>query len=661
MQPQHIHRAMQEAVGHHQAGRFADAEKIYRMVLQHDSRNAEAMQLLGLVEHQNGRHQAAVDLIRKAITIRPRPEFFVNLAQAERALGHVNEALDACQRAVQMAPNIPEAWNNLGALLKDLNRPAEAVTALERAISLRPTYAAALSNLGNARAQLDQAQEAEAALRRAISIDPNYAEAYTNLAHLLTRIGRLDEAVQLCSRAIQLKPNLVAAYANLGTALQLQGRLEEGNEIYRRGAALDPSHALMQQNLLGGFNHSTRASPQQSLEAHRTWAKRFAAPKAPPAPFTNDRDPNRRLRIGYVSPDLKCHSVAYFLEPILEHHDRNAFEITAYSNTESADEVTQRLKSRCDRWRDILTVSDDAAAEMIRKDQIDILIDLAGHTTGNRLPLFGREPAPVQVTYLGYPNTTGVEQIDYRITDDLCDPIGLTDAHHSEKLLRVSAPFITYRPPENAPDLVDPPAMRTGFVTFGSFNKAAKAGVETIALWAKVLAAVPRSRLMLKSRGLGDRGSRQRLINGFASHGIAAERLELVEANLSLREHLAAYGEVDIALDTFPYHGTTTTCEALWMGVPVISRIGQTHVSRVGLTLLAAVGLQALTASDDEGYVQAATRLAADVPRITELRRGLRARMETSPLLDSVRLTKSLEQTLWQAFASWCGDNGIGH
>lgn len=649
-------QAMRQAVALHQAGRLAEADAIYRRVLEVEPRNPDALQLLGLLHHQAGRNELAVEMIAKAIQLRPAPEFFVNLSQAYRALGKMRESLEACRRAVQMAPSLPEAWNNLGSALKDAGEVREAADAYRRAIQLRPGYAVAHNNLGNALGALDDAVGAEASLVQAIRLDPSYAEAYSNLGHLLTGLGRLDEAVSLCQRALQIRPNLVAAYMNLGTALHLQGRFDEGNAAFARGAQLDPNHARLHENLLSGFNYTTRWTPQQALDAHVTWAQRFAESAKPPAAFAIDRNPSRKLRIGYVSPDFKRHSVAYFLEPILQHHDRGRFEVTGYSSTDIADAVTERLKARCDRWRDIAGMSDAAAAELVRQDAIDVLIDLAGHTTGNRLGLFGLRPAPVQVTYLGYPSTTGLSTIDYRITDGLCDPPGLTEAFHSERLLRIDPPFICYRPPEDAPPVADPPALRNGFVTFGSFNKIAKAGPETIELWAKVLRATPTSRLLLKSRGLSSEGSRRRLLDSFARHSIDAARIELVEGDQPLASHLAMYGRLDVALDTFPYHGTTTTCEALWMGVPVISLAGQTHVARVGASLLSAVGRPEWVAASGADFVAAAQSWAADADGLARTRQTVRKEVARSPLCDGPRLTRALEAAYTKAFASWAGD-----
>jgi predicted O-linked N-acetylglucosamine transferase (SPINDLY family) len=648
-----IVRAMQQAVAHHQAGRLADAEKIYRQVLQQSPRDADALQLLGLLHHQTGRNDLAVELISKAITIRPRAEFFINLSQAYRELGRHAERLTACQRAVQMAPNIPEAWNNLGSAYKEMNRLVEAKDAIERALKLRPNFTMAWNNLGNTLAMFGQAPEAEAAFRKAMATDPRYAEAYSNLAEMLSRLGRRDEAVALSLKALELKPQLVAAYVNLGAALHMQGRLDEGDEAFRRGIHLQPNHEGLHQNLLNSMIQTTRTTPEQAFAAYVGWANRFATPRAAPPAHRNRRDLGRKLRVGYVSPDLRRHSVSFFLEPILEQHDRAQFGIALYSNTIMPDDVTDRLRGKCDLWRDITALTDDQAAEMIRRDEIDILVDLAGHTVRNRLTLFGRKPAPVQVTYLGFPNTTGVRAIDYRLTDALADPVGQTERFHVEKLIRLPPPFLCYRPPDAAPPVADPPAARIGYVTFGSFNRASKAGPETIELWSRVLSAVAGSKLIMKSRGLGDVGSRDRLLRGFTAHGIAPQRIELIEANQGLTDHLALYGRIDIALDTFPYHGTTTTCEAMWMGVPTVSLVGQVHHSRVGLSLLTSVGLPWLAVEGVDPYVALAGKLAGDLPALVRLRQDMRQRVAASPLCDAARLTRAIEVEYRQMINAW--------
>ncbi len=637
---------MHAAVAQHQAKRFAEAESIYRQVLLRVPDFPDALHLLGLLSHQRGQNDIAVEMIAKAIRLRPEPEFYVNLSQAYRGLGRFNASAKACEEAIRLKPKLPEAYNNLGSALKELGRANEAIVAFQRAIELRPQYAQAYNNLGNALGYVGRRTEGEAALRKAISLDPSQANAYSNLSFLLNDQGCTDQAIDAARHAISLQPNLSAAYSNLGTALQNEGRFDEGNDVYRRGLQVDPNNEALHENLLVGLNYTTRATPREIFDAHLAWGDRFAPLSRRLASPRVALALNRRIRVGYVSPDFRTHSVAYFFEPLLTHHDRSRFEITAYAQVAQPDEVTARLRARCDRWRDTAGLSDLELAEVIRRDEIDILIDLAGHTLGNRLTMFAYKPAPVQATWLGYPNTTGVRAIDYRITDEIADPPGDADSLHTEKLIRLPAPFLCYQPPTQSPTVVAPPVLKNGFVTFGSFNKTSKVGPECIELWARVLKTVPRSRLMLKSRGLAQAGSRRRIVETFARHDIPAERLDLLDADYGLVDHLARYGQIDIALDTYPYHGTTTTCEALWMGVPVVSLAGPTHVSRVGMDILTCVGLSDLAAASSASYLMIAKRLASSLEGLSEIRTQARARLSESPLLDAERFAKAVESAL---------------
>ena len=359
-----------------------------------------------------------------------------------------------------------------------------------------------------------------------------------------------------------------------------------------------------------------------------------------------DGVPPRRLRLGYVSPDFVHHAVSYFFEPVLTARDPAAFEVFCYSDAPVADAVTQRLRAASDGWRDIAGLSDERVAELVRADRIDILVDLAGHTARNRLLVFARKPAPVQVTWLGYPNTTGLAAIDFRLTEAVSDPLGLTEAWHSEELVRLPGTFSCYAPPPESPPVNALPALAAGQVTFGCFNNLAKVTPPALALWARVLREVAGSRLFLKSPGLADLETVARLREEFALHGIPADRLEFSGAELSVAAHLSLYHRVDVALDTFPYNGTTTTCEALWMGVPVVTLAGATHVSRVGASLLTHLGAPEWIGDAPEAYVARCRGLAADLPRLAVLRSGLRERMRGSPLCDAAGFTRGLEDAL---------------
>jgi predicted O-linked N-acetylglucosamine transferase (SPINDLY family) len=385
----------------------------------------------------------------------------------------------------------------------------------------------------------------------------------------------------------------------------------------------------------------------------------FAEPlRATIKPHGNDRSPDRPLRVGYVSPDLKQHAVGFFLEPILEHHDRNQFHIYCYSGVVTPDRVTQRMQAFGHTWRSIVGVRDEQVAEMIRADGIDILVDLSGHTSGTRLLIFARKPAPVQVAFLGYLNTTGMPTVDYRVTDAWADPPGMTDPFYSERIVRLPRCGWAFHPFEEAPDVADAPAAKNGYITFGSFNKLSKLSPPLIATWAELMKQVPTSRLLLKWSSLADASTRQRFHSLFAAHGISSDRIELAGATASMSDHLASYGRIDLALDTFPYNGATTTCDALWMGVPVVTLAGDTHAGRIGVSLLTAIGLPELIAPSPDQYVQIATDLANDPTRLSHLRQTMRPRVINSPLQDPLTLTRALEAAYRQMWHDWCISSG---
>ena len=388
---------------------------------------------------------------------------------------------------------------------------------------------------------------------------------------------------------------------------------------------------------------------------HCRWAEVHAEPLGRDVvPLSSDGDPGRRLRVGYVSNNFREHSVAFFVEALLASHDRSKVEIFCYADIMLADEFSGRLRRHSAQWRVITGQSDAQVAELIRQDAIDILVDLAGHTARNRLLVFARKPAPVQVTYLGYCNTTGLSAMDYRFTDALADSPGTTEHLHTEQLVRLPDCAWCYRPPDASPAVETPPVLRSGHITFGCFNARPKITGEMLALWARLLLEMPASSLLLKNVGFGEPSARQHTRDLLAKAGIAPERVELVGRVPTLAGHLATYARVDIALDTFPYHGTTTTCEALWMGVPVITLAGRTHASRVGVSLLTTTGLPELVASSPDEYVKIAAALATDVPRLAALRTTLRTRMASSPLMDASRFARNVEAAYRQMWRTWC-------
>jgi predicted O-linked N-acetylglucosamine transferase (SPINDLY family) len=644
-----------EAVGHHQAGRLAEAEALYRQVLALEPRQPDALHLLGVVASQTGRPAEAVELIGQAIAVNGKvASCHSNLGLALQALGRLDEAVGEYRRALALEPRFADALNNLGNALQAQGKHEEAVERYERALAVRPGTAATWMNLGTALASLGRFAEALAKHEQAVALQPEHAAAHVNLALAAQALGDLERAQASLERALALAPDLAEAHANLGKLSKDQGRLEEAVASFERALERAPTLAAARMNLLDALCYSDRPAAA-IFEAHvRHGSALQSSVGAAPAAHANSPEPERRLKVGYVSGDFRRHSVASFLEPLLRAHDHQAFEWFGYAEVAAPDEVTHRLRSHLDHWTSTVGLSDEALAQRIRADGIDLLIDLAGHTAHNRLLTFARKPASVQLSWLGYPNTTGLQALDHRLVDAVTDPPGAADALATETLVRLEDGFLCYAPPADAPPPGPLPALASGRITFGSFNNLTKLSPSTVEVWSRVLQQVPESRLLLKAPALADAGCQRRLRQAFAERGLAEERLEILGPVPGARQHLATYDRVDVALDPFPYGGTTTTCEALWMGVPVITLAGDRHAGRVGASLLQRVGLEAWVAPSAERYVELAIELAHDRARLAELRSGLRSRMAGSPLCDGPRFARKMEATYRRLWQQWC-------
>ncbi len=633
----------------HARGRFDEAERHLETALARDPQDALMHAYRGAILRARGDSAAAVPHYRTAIRLAPDVgELHNELGMALAEVGEYVAAEAALRRALELRPDLPQIHNNLGGVLKELGRYDEAIACYRAALDRAPRYLEALGNLGVVLQLAGDLDAATGCYRRVLAEKPDDALAWTHLGTALAAKGRLTEAVAAHERALALEPGLAEAHNNLGIALKDQGRLGEAAAAYRRALALRPDDPRIHSNLLLSLIYDPAIDGSTLLAAHREWAVRHEP--AATAAFPNTREPERVLRIGFVSPDFYSHSVASFFEPVLACRDRTRTVVVCYSDVVAGDEVTARLREMADLWRDVAGLGDAALYERIRADRIDILVDLAGHTAHNRLPVFARRAAPIQVTWIGYPATTGLSRIDYRITDRWADPPGTADRWCSERLLRLDCGFLCYGPPRDCP--APSAAGRGGPVTFGSFNNLSKIGDEVIRIWARVLHAVPGSRLLLKSRQLADPDLRARLAGVFADYGIAPKRLDLRGRIADRAAHLALYREVDVALDTFPYNGTTTTCEALWMGVPVVTLEGKLHAGRVGVSLLERAGLGDCVARSAEEYVAIATRLAKRRPAPAELRRKIAA----SPLTDATTFAEALEATWRKIWSRWCDE-----
>jgi predicted O-linked N-acetylglucosamine transferase (SPINDLY family) len=614
---------------------------------------AEAHANLGVALRRLGRTEAAVAAYRRAASLRPDyAEAHGNLGSALLSQGQTGDAIAAYRRAIAIRPGYAEAHAYLGGALLDLGRIEDAVAACRRAIALRPDLAEAHCNLGNALREQRRFREAAAAYRRAIALWPDYAVAHANLGNALRDEGRLTEAVAAYRQAIAIKPDFALAHCNLGNALQDQARLQEAMAAFRRALEIDPGYAAAHSNLLMCLHYADSVSPADLHAEAVAFGRRHGAAGCM-APHDNPRDPDRRLRIGYVSADFRSHPVGYFLARALAAHDHATAEVYCYASQSAEDAMTARLRGHADAWRGILGLPDADAAALIRRDAIDILVDLGGHTANNRLPLFALRPAPVQATWLGYFDTTGLAEIDVILADRFVVPEGEED-RFTETVWRLPDIYLCYAPHEIDVNPAPPPALADGCVTFGCFNNHAKITAGTVRLWAALLRRVAGARLFLKNRSLADAATADALASAFAAQGVARERL-ILEGHSPLPDLLAAYHRVDIALDPFPFAGGTTTAEALWMGVPVVTLRGDRWVGRMSAGMLTTVGLADLVAADAEGYVRIAAALAADLPRLTALHAGLRRMLLDSPFCDGTRFARALEAACRGMWRRWCG------
>jgi len=674
-------------------GRAEEAADAYRQAIVVQPAYAEAHLNLGAVLKDMGQAEQAVASYQQALAVNPNlAEAHYNLGVAFSDQGRATDAEACYRRAVAANPNHAPAHFSLGGILREQARLEEAVACYQRALALKPDHAKACFQLGDCLKTLGRLEEAAAALQQAVAVQPDFAEAHWALANCRFDQGRLDEAMAGYQRALQLAPDFAGAhygagnvrferscheeaatsyrralaiypdYAdahnNLGNTLQAQGRTVEAIASYRRGLAVKPDFARVHSNLLFALNYPAEVSAEALFAEHRAFESQHALALAGEVqPHDNERSPERRLRVGYVSADFKYHPVGYFFEPVLAAHDRAQVEIYCYSNVSQPDEITARLQAKATVWRNIAALDDAALANLIREDGIDILVDLSGHTGGNRLLAFARKPAPIQVGWLGYFNTTGLDAMDYAIWDGASLPPE-AERWFTEKIVRMPDSRFCYLPPSYAPSVAPLPALkRGGAITFGSFNNIAKISPAVVGLWSQLLHAVPRARLLLKWKSLGDDTVRQRYLQLFAAHGIDADRLEL-RGETPHQQMLAEYGDVDIALDPFPYSGGLTSCEALWMGVPVVTLAGPRPVSRQTLGYLSLLNLQDLAAGSEDQYVQIAANLAHDLDRLADLRSGLRDTMAASPLCDGPRFARNLEQRYRAMWSDWCGNPG---
>jgi predicted O-linked N-acetylglucosamine transferase (SPINDLY family) len=557
---------------------------------------------------------------------RPRPASdritsILQRADALESAGKLSEAEAVYREALALDPGNAVGWNNLGWVLQGQERPEAALEAYHAALSLEPGLLIARNNAGT--------------------------------IHRLR--GEFDAARAEYETAYRAAPGDALTRINLGTLLLKQGEAESALAHFRDAVALAPQMEEALRALLLALNFLPGVDPAEAFAYYRAWGERCTARVRRRQP-QRDWLPERRLRVGYVSPDFRSHAMSNFIEPLLAHHDPAAVEVFCYDNSQAHDTVTARLQGYGANWRAIRGVDDDTVADLVERDRIDILVDLAGHTVGERLDMIARHPAPVQVSFLGYLNTAGLGALDYRVTDSWADPPGTADRYHVERLWRLPGSSLCFRPPDNAPEVAPLPALESGHVTFGSFNNFTKLNHSVTDAWIALLETCAGSRLLLTGAPEGE--ARAGFAARFAARGIDASRVEFT-GRLPLQAFRELHGRVDIALDPFPYAGGATTCESMWMGVPVVTLAGAFGFARTGISLLQGIGLESLVAEDVDEYVEIAARLAADLPSLAQLRQSLRERVRQSQLCDGVRFCKKLEAAYRGMWRERCGLHGV--
>lgn len=623
-------------------GDYRRAAEYAEAALVDDPDNALLRGRLGSIRMALGDFEAGVAALRMAAEASPRTALLWNeLGVALATVGDIREAERVMRRALMHGSEIPEIHNNYGNVFRKLGEHAKAAACYQAALKRRPDYAEARANLGLVMLESGELETALESFEAVLAANPDDAAAWSHKAATLTAMGRYLDAEAGHRNAIVADPGRAESHNNYAILLNALGRTDEARASYTRAIAYAPDDAGIHSNFLMGLCYDRTIDAAGMVAAHRAWAQRHA-PVGETAAF--DLPADGPLRVGYVSPDFHEHSVAYFLESVFQHHDPARIALHAYSDAVTADAMTARLRGAATMWRDTRELSDSALLETIRDDGIQVLVDLAGHTGHNRLGVFARRAAPIQVTWLGYGATTGLPQMDYRLSDRWTDPEGVAEPWWCEKLLRLPGGFLCYAPPD-----CPLPMGRDGPVTFGSFNNLSKMNPAVIELWARVMNAVPGSRLLLKAKQLADLAVGEQLRDAFAGFGIEPARIEFAGRTASRDDHLALYGRVDVALDTFPYNGATTSCEALWMGTPVVTLAGERSTARYGASLLANASFGEWIAETSDEFVAIASRLTQSRPSRGELR----ARLEASPLTDGRRMAGELEDVYEALWRNW--------
>jgi len=637
-----------------QAGDLSRATDCFHKATDLDPQHAGALLNLGRALDRSENYEEAETVLRRALELRPQdPSIYFLLGRALHLQNKYDEAIAMYSQAVRLDPNHFNAHYNLGRIYQSRGDFSNAERSYRGAVNADPRNANAYGHLGHTLLLENKLEEAEVFLAKALTLDPQSVRTCHDFGLLRTLQKRYTDAKKYLELTIEKDPKNWAVLSDLGLLYKNMGYIDEAIHSFKRSIAMRPTSVLAHQNLCLTLNYKNDIDGDELYSAHLKTAGLYEHP-VEKVHFSNIRTTVKRLKVGYVSGDFGAHPVAYFIETLFKYHDRAQVEVTAYSNVKFEDKTTEWLRSLVDGWVPIAGMNDEQVVQRVRSDGIDILVDLSGHTGRNRLGIFARRAAPVQVTYLGYPNTTGLKEMDYRLTDHRADPLELhPDDFYSEELVRLPHCFTCYTPPRNAPEVNSLPALSNDYVTFGSLNNFPKINDGVIALWSEILTQVAGSRMVLQASAFSDKGVRIRVEQEFGRYGIDAGRLVL-KTLCPFTKHLAIYGGIDIGLDPFPWNGHTTTCHALWMGVPVVALAGRRHASRMSLSVLSNLSLSDWIARDEQAYVDTAVERASHLDDLQELRSTMRDRLLHSSLCDEVTFARDVEQAYRRMWRRWC-------
>jgi Predicted O-linked N-acetylglucosamine transferase, SPINDLY family len=681
---------LSKAMALHKSGDLENAEKTYLQILKAHPDNPEIEHFLGIIAWQRHDYDRATDLFKKVCASNPtniqyhleyaevlqEKQLFTEALAVYRkvvmidqknitalskiaSIYIIQEDLESAQKSLEIIlrvqPDFPKAHSDLGFIYLSREKYKEAIGCFQEALRLNNDFAEAYCYLGNAQCALGDHAAAIASYKQAIKINPEFFEAYCNFGTCLIETNNFDQAIACLKSAVHLRPHDPQAIADLSLSKFAIGDLAEAEQGFRTALKQgDQPFARIRSNLLLCINYMPEYSPSQLCNEHKEYGKVFNIRTSQSEHFSNNKDPDKKLRIGYVSADFCGHAISRFILPVLNWHNKDKFGIFCYSNGTRNDTMTARLKALSDTWRDIHSLSDGRTVDMIREDGIDILIDLSGHTGKNRLPLFAHRPAPIQASYLGYPNTTGLAAMDYYITDAMVDPPG-QESFFTEKLVRMEKCFCCYEPDQGPPPVNDLLAKAKGHITFGSLHTLSRLNNDVIDLWCQVLNAIPDSRLFIARNSLI--GSVvERLVTRFERNGVSRQRIDM-RSKPPQEGYLAWFHEIDITLDTFPWSGHTTACESLWMGVPVVTLCGDRHAGRMVASILTNMGLEDWVTHSREEYCDQAKKAAGDIEILGNLRRSLRSRMLQSDVCNGKEFAQNLEKAYRTLWKEWCGKN----